>query len=66
MPQDVQSAAIRHVDVQKNEIPLLLAQLVQCFIAAGGFADRIYGGIGLKKLLETRPHHSMIVGDQYS
>jgi hypothetical protein len=66
MSQNIQTAAVRHVDIEQYKIPLVFAQLVQCLVAAGGFSDGIYAGIGLEKLLEPGPNHRMIVSDQYS
>ena len=66
VPQDVKTAAIGHVDVEKHEIPILLAQQIERLVAAGGLADRVDGGIRLQKLLETCPDNRMVVGNQYS
>ena len=64
--QNVQSAAIGHVNVQQHQIPLVLAQLIQSLVAAGGLAYGIDARIRLQKLLEARSDHRMIVRDQYS
>ena len=64
--QDVQAAAIRHVDVEQHQIPILLAQQVQSLVAAGGFAHGVDAGICFQELLESRADYRVIVSDQYS
>jgi len=64
--QDVQAAAVRHMDVEEDQIPLLLPKQIERLIAARGLADRVDGGVRLEKLLESSPNDRVIVSDQYS
>jgi hypothetical protein len=64
--QNVQAAAVRHMDVQQDQIPLLLPQQIERLIAARGLTDRVDGGVRLEKLLESGPYDRVIVGDQNS
>ena len=66
VPQDVQAAAVGHVDVEQHEIPILFSQQIERLVAACGLADRVDGGICLQKLLESCPDDRMVVGNQYS
>jgi hypothetical protein len=66
VPENVQAAAVRHVDVQQHQIPFLFSQQVEGLVAAGSLANGVYARVGFKKLLESGSDHRMIVGDQYS
>src|SRR5277367_5780419 len=66
VPQDIQPAAVRHMNVEKHQVPFLFTKLIQSFIAAGGFTYGVNIGIRLEKLLEARSNHRMIVFDQYT
>ena len=66
VPQDIKAAAVRHVDVEQHEIPILFAQQVEGFVAARCLTHRIDAGVGLEELLESGADHRMIVRDQYS
>jgi hypothetical protein len=63
VPEDVQPAAIRHMDVEKDQVPVLLAQRIERFVAAGGFAYDVDAGICLEELLKSGPDYRMIVCD---
>ena len=63
MPQYVEPAAIGHVNVEQDQIPLLFAQLIQSLIAAGGFTHSIDARIGFQELFEARSNHCVIVRD---
>jgi hypothetical protein len=54
------------VDVEKNEVPILLAQLIERLVPACRLADRVDGGIRIQKLFEPCPDNRVVVGDQYS
>jgi hypothetical protein len=64
--QYVQATSIRHVDVEKHEIPFLLTQQIERLVAARRLADGIDGRVRLQKLFESGPDDGVIVGDQYS
>ena len=66
VPQDVQAAAVRHVNVEQHEIPILLAQQIERLVAAGRLAHGIDARIGFEELLESGADHRVIVCDQYS
>ncbi len=66
MAQDIEPAAVRHVNVEQHQIPLLFAQQIKRFVAAGGLAHGIDARIGFEKLLESGTDHRMVVRDQYS
>jgi hypothetical protein len=66
MPQDVQAASVRHMDIEQDEIPLLLAQQIERLVAAGRFAYGVDAGIRFQELFESGANDRVIVGDQYS
>jgi hypothetical protein len=66
MPQYVQAAAIRHVNVEQHEIPLLFPQQVQSLVAAGSLPHGIDARVGFEELLESGSDNRMIIRDQYS
>jgi hypothetical protein len=66
VPQYVQAATVRHMDVQQYQIPVMLPQLVQGLVATRGFTDGVDAGIGFQELFEPRSDHGVIVGDEYS
>ena len=63
--EDVEAAAIRHMDVEQHQIPRLAAQLCEYFVTARRFTH--VGDVGLlfQKLLVAGPYDCMIVGDEY-
>jgi len=66
VPQNVEPAAVRHVNVQQNQVPFRLTQSIERCVAAGRFSDRIDARISFEKLLKSGSDHRMIVCDQYS
>jgi hypothetical protein len=66
MPQYVQPAAVRHMDIEQYQVPLLLAKQIQRFVPARGLSHGVDARVRLQKLLESRPNDRVIVGDQYS
>jgi hypothetical protein len=64
--QDIEPAAVGHMDVEQHQVPFLPAQYIQRLVAARGLADRVDRGIRFQELPESRSNHSVIVGDQYS
>jgi hypothetical protein len=66
MPQNIQAAAVRHVNVEQHEIPILFPQQVQSLVAAGSLPHGIDTRIGFEELLESGADHRMIIRDQYS
>ena len=66
VPQNVQPASVRHVNIQQNQIPFRFTQCIERRIAAGRFSDCIDARISFEKLLESGSDHRMIVCDQYS
>src|ERR1019366_2785143 len=63
-PQDVQTASVRHMDIEQDEVPLLLAQQIERLVAGGRFAHRVDAGIRFQKLLESGANHRVIAGAQ--
>ena len=61
VPQNIETAAIGHVNIEQHEIPIFAPQRIERLVAAGGFADRSDGGVRFQKLLESRPDNGVIV-----
>jgi hypothetical protein len=63
MPQNVEAAAVGHVDVEQDQVPFLFAELVEGLAAGGGLSDGVDGRVGLQELFESGADHGMVVGD---
>src|SRR6267378_4686081 len=66
MSQDIDATAIRHIDVQDDEVPLTVAQLLQRLLAAARLGDRVDGTVLLQVVPEPGPHHRVIVRNEYA
>ncbi|MGC4058279.1 MAG: hypothetical protein QM743_09200 [Chitinophagaceae bacterium] len=66
MAQDVQAAAVRHVDVEDHQVKALVAQGIHDLLPGGGLANATDLGVTLQELTQTRPYHGVIVGDEHS
>jgi len=66
VPEDIEPAAVRHMNVKQHQIPFGFTQRIESLVAARRFAHRIDARIGFEKLLESGSDHRMIVCDQYS
>src|SRR6266853_3639375 len=66
MSQDVDATAIRHIDVEDDEVPLTVAQLLQRLLAAARLGDRVDRTVLLQVVPEPGPHHRVIVRNEYA
>jgi hypothetical protein len=63
--EDVEAAAIRHRDVEDQEVPLAIAQPVQRLLPGLRFADLADGVVRAQELPQSGTHDGMIVRNQY-
>src|SRR2546430_1491899 len=66
VPQDIDATAIGHIDVEDDEVPLAVAQLLQRLLTAAGLGDRVDRAVLLQIMPEPGPHHRVIVRNQYA
>src|SRR5882672_3394983 len=64
--QDVDAAAVRHADVEDDQIPVLGAQPVERLAAGRGLADGADAAILDQKLLESGADYGMVVSEQHT
>ena len=64
VPQNVDAAAVGHVDVEDHQVPLAVAQLLQRLRSGGGLSDRIDGTVLLQVVAQPRTDHRVIVGNK--
>src|SRR5256885_16029253 len=66
VPQDIDATAIGHIDVEDDEVPLAVAQLLQRLLTAAGLGDRVDRPVLLQIMPEPGPHHRVIVRNKYA
>src|SRR2546421_11109600 len=64
VPQDIDATAIGHIDVEDDEVPLAVAQLLQRLLTAAGLGDRVDRPVLLQIMPGPGPHHRVIVRNQ--
>src|SRR5437764_14808568 len=64
MPQDIDATAIGHIDVEDDEVPLTVAQLLQRLLTAARLCDRVDRPVLLQIVPEPGAHHRVIVRNQ--
>jgi hypothetical protein len=63
VPQDIESTAIRHVDVEHHQIPMPAPQLIQGLAACSGLGNGVKRAVLLQIMAEARTDHGMIIGN---
>src|SRR5215472_9157180 len=66
MPQDIDAAAIGHVDIQNDQVPMAVAELLQRFRAAASLGDCVNRTVLLQVMPEPGSHHRVIVSNKYA
>src|SRR5213082_1479615 len=66
VPKDIDATAIGPIDVEDDEVPLAVAQLLQRLLTAAGLGDRVDRAVLLQIMPEPGLHHRVIVRNQYA
>ena len=61
MTQDIESAAIGHVDVEDQKVPVAIAQAIERLLAAGGRAGLADRGVLSEELQQPGANYRVVV-----
>ena len=64
MTQDVDAAAVGHIDIEDDEVPVTLAQFLQGLRSRSRLPNFVDGPILLQIVSEAGPDHRMIIGNE--